>query len=238
MTTILLKTQQTVGSVRLGMLTIGLAYLAFAGACAYGLPFHPVSALLLILSISCLIAAGALFFREDIPWFFSSFMGIFIFISPPVMSMFAIVLTAGTGGILSALAYLSLAYVLILSFTEYLLIDFNKLPASVRLRAFSKAGRGRLYFDAHSSVLFLSPWRKDESFFFAHPIVQRLQIALAMFLFLYMAALTAYRPGTQGQAGLAWFGLMLSILAIVAQPLLLQHLIKLRIVWMKSKGII
>lgn len=105
-------------------------------------------------------------------------------------------------------------------------------------KPFRSAGDGGLFFNPHASVLFLSPCRNDDSFFFAGRIC-RLQQLLVVVLFIYMMWLFAAKVQTDNATGVApAFGVMLSLAAFVMQPFLLQHMIKLRLVLLKRKGLI
>ena len=154
-----------------------------------------------------------------------------------MMCLFAMVLSSGNDSRFVILfPYIALSFNLIVTGLEYRGIDFDRLPSKVRNKPFRRSRDGDLFFNPHASVLFLSPWRNDDSWFFAGSI-RRLQQLLVIALFIYMMWMYGAKIQAKNATGVASaFSVMLSVTAIVMQPYLLQHLIKLRLVLLKGAG--
>lgn len=219
----------------------GLALSLFYGMCVMLLwavnPYHPAMFAVIPICMFCIGCTLSFLFFSNFPYIIISCMAFSIFISPVVMCLIAMVLTSVSGSQFAILIpYVILSYNIVVTALEYFRIDFQSLPAGMTRRMFSKSGGGALFFNPHVSVLFLSPWRSDDSFFFSGPI-RHLQKLLVIFMFIYMMVFFAMKVRPDGAQDV-WpaFGVLLALAALVMQPYLLQHLIRLRLVWMKSRG--
>ncbi|WP_417330104.1 hypothetical protein [Halomonas cupida] len=214
-----------------GLPVLSLFYSGAVALLWVSMPWHPAMMAVAALCLVNVICSLSFFFYSDFPYLPIAGMAFSTFVCPVAQCLIAMILLADVGStVIVVLPYLVLIYNLVVTGIEYAGIDFQSLPARVTKRPFTGAGKAGLYFDAHVGVLFLSPWRNDNSFFFRGPI-RRLQVLLVILVFLYMMLLY---PGMsqQGHVGPGLGGLLV-LMALVMQPYLLQHLIKLRIVLMK-----
>lgn len=221
----------------IGMLLLGFSTLGMLTWMWRAIPFHPAMVLVTASQVISLLSWLLLVPRRHFPYLICAASYFTLFICPVVMCLIAMVLTTGNEfRFVAVLPYIALVYNLVITGLEYRGIDFDRLPPKARNKPFRRSGDGGLFFNPHASVLFLSPWRNDDSWFFAGPI-RRLQQLLVVVLFIYMMWMFAAKIQTENATGVASaFGVMLSLAAFVMQPYLLQHLIKLRLVLLKGEG--
>lgn len=221
----------------IGGLVLSLFYAGIVALLWHIKPDHPAMFVVMPLYLIFAICTILPFFFRNFLYVITAGMAFTAFVCPIVMCLIAMVLTTGNDSrFVVLLPYAALAFNLVVTGLEYRGIDFDKLPTKVTRKPFRSAGDGGLFFNPHASVLFLSPWRNDDSFFFAGRI-RRLQQLLVVVLFIYMMWLFAAKVQTDNATGVApAFGVMLSLAAFVMQPYVLQHMIKLRLVLLKGKG--
>ena len=226
-----------------GFLLSGLAFLgviipAMLAWMWIDLPFHPAMIPITVSQVVAMLSWLFLIRRKHFPYLICAISYFMLFICPVILCLIAMVLTSGhESRVVVLFPYAALAFNLIVTGLEYRGIDFDNLPTKVTRKPFRRAGDGGLFFNAHSSVLFLSPWRNDDSFFFAERAIRRLQQFLVVVLVIYMMWVYSAKVHADNATGVAAaFGIMLSLLAFVAQPYLLQHAIKLRLVLLKRAG--
>lgn len=224
------------GFLLISMLLLGIVTLGMIAWMWCTLPFHPAMIPITASQVISLFSWLLLVPRRHFPYPICAVSYFTLFICPVVMCLIAMVLTTGNSShFVVVLPYAVLAYNLVITGLEYRGIDFDRLPTKARSKPFRSAGDGSLFFNPHASVLFLSPWRNDDSWFFTGPI-RRLQKLLVIVLFIYMMWMSSAKIQTENATVAPAFGVMLSLAAIVMQPYLLQHMIKLRLVLMKGRG--
>lgn len=183
---IYLKVEASQRFLLMAMLLMSFAYLGLVVSLWVFMPFHLAMIPLTVCSVICLLATMSLLFFPRFPYPIFAIIYFTFFICPVVMCLFAIILTAGANSMLViALPYLALAYSVAVTDVEYSGVNFGSLPRRVTRKPFEKSSNGDLVFNPHISVLFLSPWRNDDSFFFAGK-TRRVQKVLVAFLFAYM----------------------------------------------------
>lgn len=226
-----------------GFLLSGLAFLSVIISAMLAwmwidLPFHPAMIPITATQIISMISWLFLIRRKNFPYLTCAISYFMLFTCPVILCLIAMVLTSGQESRAVALfPYAALAFNLVVTGLEYRGIDFDNLPAKVTRKPFRRSGDGGLFFNPHSAVLFLSPWRNDDSFFFARRSIRRLQQLLVVVLVIYMMWVYSAKVHADNATGVAAaFGIMLSLVAFVMQPYLLQHAIKLRLVLLKRSG--
>lgn len=235
---IYLQTFNSRGFLRWGGIALSLFYTGIVATLWHVKPDHPAMLVIIPLYLSSAICTILPFFFGNMPYFITAGMAFTAFVSPAVMCLIAMVLTSGQESRAVVLfPYAALTFNLVVTGLEYRGIDFDNLPAKVTRKPFRRSGDGGLFFNPHSAVLFLSPWRNDDSFFFARRSIRRLQQLLVVVLVIYMMWVYSAKVHADNATGVAAaFGIMLSLVAFVMQPYLLQHAIKLRLVLLKRSG--
>ncbi len=199
-------------------------------------PGHPAMIALALMSAATVLTVIAFVVQRHFLYPLMVVIYLGFFAAPIGLSLIAIVLTAGSDApIAAAFPYAVLAYLLIVTAAEYSRIDFKDLPRKLTHAPFRRAGHDSLYFDPHVSVLFLSPWRGKNGY--PRFNLLRLITAAVLFAVLLIIATALVPAGSKpSQASGVALGWILALIALVTRPFLMQHLIKLRLVLMKTRG--
>lgn len=218
------------------LVVIAAVYVGIVMALWDNAPGHPAMIALALMSAATVLTVVAFAIQRHFLYPLMAVIHLCFFAAPIGLSLIAIVLTADSEKpIAAAFPYTVLVYLLITTAAEYSRIDFKDLPRKLTHAPFRRAGEDSLYFDPHVSVLFLSPWRSKNGY----PLFNLLRFIGALILFaailIIATALVPTGPKPSQASGVA-LGWLLALIALVARPFLMQHLIKLRLVLMKARG--
>ena len=218
------------------LVVVAAVYVGIVFALWDNAPGHPAMIVLGLMSAATVLTVITFAVQRHFLYPLMAVLYLSFFAAPIGLSLIAIVLTAGSDApIAAAFPYAVLAYLLIATAAEYSSIDFKDLPRKLTHAPFRRAGDDSLYFDPHVSVLFLSPWRGNNGY----PRFNLLRLIATVVLFAVLliiaAALVPTGPKPSQASGVA-LGWILALIALVTRPFLMQHLIKLRLVLMKTRG--
>lgn len=156
--------------------------------------------------------------------------------SPIFMCVYAIsLLPEGSFFYIKFIPWFVLFYSVFITIIEFLLIDWKNFEKRVFSKMFERKN-GFLAFKEGVQVLFLSPFRNDASWLFSGRLrsIQKLIIVLGFFFCFYLY-IKSSSPNKSDDV-FETVVLLFSFLGFITQPMLLDIMIKIRLVLMKQRG--